>query len=51
MDGTSELLGTIVAAVSPGAHLFLYNEDKAHSVPVSLITALTDTGTHNALRR
>jgi hypothetical protein len=48
MGGTSEQLGTIAADVNAGAHLALYTEASAHAGPGTLITALTDTGTHNA---
>lgn len=50
MGSKSVVLDTVAAAVSPGAHLFLYRDtDLNHLVPGTLITALTDTGTHNAL--
>jgi hypothetical protein len=49
MGGTSELLGKIAAAVTPGAHLALYTEGTIHNIPISLITGLTDTGTQNTL--
>jgi hypothetical protein len=48
MGGTSEVLGTIAADVDAGAHLALYTESSENTGPVTLITALTDTGTHNA---